>query len=218
MKKYIALLIVIVISFTAINVFAVDETSLSNCMDATIGKSFFIDYTCQYDNTSAIEGTVLYNSDILEFVGISTSIEYWRADIGNEGRIVVYNDFTVNAETQKPINKGTVAFSLEFKFKQGVADKYEATIALSEGLDDKNNNLNAQCTATLKWLVGDCNNDGEVNASDRILLSRYLAKWNGYTEPYNADIDKDGAVTQIDRIILSRYLAGWGGTYNTYFK
>ena len=70
--------------------------------------------------------------------------------------------------------------------------------------------------------IGDANNDGKVNAQDRVIFSRYLAKWHGYTEQIvdmdAMDINNDGFVNAKDRVILSRYLAKWGGEYEEYFK
>ena len=71
-------------------------------------------------------------------------------------------------------------------------------------------------------LIGDANGDGKVNAQDRVILSRYLAKWPGYDEQIvnmaAMDINKDTKVNAQDRVILSRYLAKWGGEYDEYFK
>ena len=70
-------------------------------------------------------------------------------------------------------------------------------------------------------LIGDVNQDGEVNATDRMILSRYLAGWEGYGTKIKsmdaADIDRNSKVEAKDRMILARYLAGWTG-YDTYFK
>ena len=67
---------------------------------------------------------------------------------------------------------------------------------------------------------GDVNMDGSVNTLDRMILARYLAKWDGYEEQiadWNAaDINKDGTVNTLDRMILARYLAKWDG-YESYF-
>lgn len=64
-------------------------------------------------------------------------------------------------------------------------------------------------------LYGDVNGDDKVNQLDRLVLARYLAKWNGYeideAQLKNLDYNVDGKVNQMDRIILSRHLAGWSG-------
>ena len=68
---------------------------------------------------------------------------------------------------------------------------------------------------------GDINNDGNVTQTDKLILSRYLAKWDGYAGKIlnwdAADINGDKDVTQTDKLILARYLAKWDG-YDRYFK
>ena len=63
--------------------------------------------------------------------------------------------------------------------------------------------------------IGDVNNDGEVNNLDRQVLTRHLAKWEGYeAEKLNleaADVNEDGEVNNLDRQILTRHLAKWDG-------
>ena len=61
--------------------------------------------------------------------------------------------------------------------------------------------------------LGDVNSDDEVNAKDRMMLTRYLAKWSGYTSINNqaADVNQDGRVNAKDRMVLTRHLAKWQG-------
>ena len=63
------------------------------------------------------------------------------------------------------------------------------------------------------YMLGDVNNDGKVNAADRIYLARYLAGWSGYelSNEAAADVNKDNKVNAADRIYLARHLAGWSG-------
>ena len=71
------------------------------------------------------------------------------------------------------------------------------------------------------YKIGDVNDDGKVNAQDRLILSRYIAKWDGYEERIvdmrAADVNCDGKVNAQDRLILSRYIAKWDG-YSSYFE
>lgn len=64
-------------------------------------------------------------------------------------------------------------------------------------------------------IIGDVNNDGKVNTLDRVVLTRYLAKWTEYPEGsislIAADVNNDGKVNTLDRVILTRYLAKWEG-------
>ena len=60
---------------------------------------------------------------------------------------------------------------------------------------------------------GDANGDGEINAKDRMMLTRHLAKWSGYEniDMTAADLNNDGAVNAKDRMILTRHIAKWSG-------
>ena len=62
-------------------------------------------------------------------------------------------------------------------------------------------------------VTGDVNDDGVINAKDRMLLTRYLAKWSGYEniDIASADVNNDGAINAKDRMILTRHLAKWQG-------
>ena len=64
-----------------------------------------------------------------------------------------------------------------------------------------------------KSVLGDINNDSEVNAKDRMMLTRYLAKWTGYEniDMTAADVNNDGEVNAKDRMVLTRHLAKWQG-------
>lgn len=64
-----------------------------------------------------------------------------------------------------------------------------------------------------KQQVGDANDDGEINAKDRMMLTRHLAKWTGYEniDVTAADVNNDGEVNAKDRMILTRHLAKWQG-------
>lgn len=59
-------------------------------------------------------------------------------------------------------------------------------------------------------LLGDVDGDGNVTAKDKMLLSRYVAGWNGYKVDTNTgDIDRDGDVDTEDAALLSQYFAGY---------
>ena len=86
---------------------------------------------------------------------------------------------------------------------------------------DHGSSAAAEAEIVPKLIPGDVNDDGEVDATDRMILSRYLAKWDGYAAKIKsmdaADIDRNGLVEAKDRMILARYLAKWDG-YSQYFK
>ncbi len=63
---------------------------------------------------------------------------------------------------------------------------------------------------------GDINGDGDVTATDAVVLGRYLANWSGYRDisTENAYIDDDDKITSKDLVVLFRHLAGWTGYEN----
>lgn len=68
------------------------------------------------------------------------------------------------------------------------------------------------------YVLGDVNNDGKVNATDRNALARHLANWKGYEDAtinmLAADVNGDGKVNAADRNALARHLASWKGYEN----
>ncbi len=67
----------------------------------------------------------------------------------------------------------------------------------------------------IDFLYGDINGDGKVNNLDRLLLSRWLAKWKTALDEGisgdAADVNGDGKVNNLDRLVLARHLARWAG-------
>lgn len=59
-------------------------------------------------------------------------------------------------------------------------------------------------------MIGDINEDGEVNGIDAGLLLQIIANWDlDSINLENADINQDGIIDGIDSGILLQYLAGW---------
>lgn len=63
------------------------------------------------------------------------------------------------------------------------------------------------------YMLGDVNNDGNVDLLDVTVLRRHLADWDGYADIVKlaADVNEDGNIDLLDATILRRYLAGWEG-------
>ena len=145
-----------------------------------------------------------------------------------------------NAAEAHPRNSDTglidCAGTGQINFKVILANGYKLTSVTAEPVSAYKNlkvqasnvyrltqvNGDLTITVTAERITGDINGDNKVNAKDRLLLSRYLAGWEGIEEKIVSqdalDIDKDGEITALDRVILSRYLAKWGGEYITYFE
>ena len=79
-------------------------------------------------------------------------------------------------------------------------------------------NITAATEVTAEYrsfIYGDTDGNGVVEATDNVIVSRYLAKWQGYDDSVidmiACDVDKDGVLISTDNVIVSRYLAKWQG-------
>ncbi len=61
-----------------------------------------------------------------------------------------------------------------------------------------------------KRILGDLNNDGNINSLDGLILLRYLNGWKiDGVSPDVMDVNGDGVVNSLDGLMLMRYLNGW---------
>lgn len=61
------------------------------------------------------------------------------------------------------------------------------------------------------YLYGDVSSDGKINLNDIVLMRRYLARAEGFTEEgqlYAADINEDGKINAKDSLLLRKYWLG----------
>ena len=118
-------------------------------------------------------------------------------------------------------------FTLVFEPVEGAKEgKYDITISrvyefINVDLGEVDSELiGGSITLKNSSISGDVNSDGVLNATDKAILNRYLAGWEGYEERIldwdAADINRDTKVNSLDKAILNRYLAGWEG-YDSYF-
>lgn len=140
-----------------------------------------------------------------------------------------YLNWANDTATEDYTSNGVIA-TLTFKVAEGAGDGvYPITISYdnddfeifnyeAETVEFSIQNGSVEIKA---YTIGDVNGDGKVNAQDRLILSRYIAKWDGYEERIvdmrAADVNSDGKVNAQDRLILSRYIAKWDG-YSSYFE
>lgn len=61
----------------------------------------------------------------------------------------------------------------------------------------------------MDYMIGDIDNNGDINDWDAIALNRYLAGWQTEVNIAAADMNGDGEITDWDAISLERRLAGW---------
>ena len=66
-----------------------------------------------------------------------------------------------------------------------------------------------QAQETEEILLGDVDQNGRVETKDKVLASRYLAKWAVQIDIKQADLNENGEANSTDLMILKRYLAKW---------
>ena len=126
-----------------------------------------------------------------------------------------------SAEADYTVNGGLAGLTL--RVREGIADcETQIKICYHEPTDIINHNMQpvkvnpSTYNFTIKNVAcGDADGDGEgCTALDAMILARYLAQWNGYSDMIfesACDLDCDGKVTPRDAVILARHIAGWPG-------
>ncbi len=146
-----------------------------------------------FEWNSAKQYTVGYRSQNIEITGDNTADGDWFQAVTNAEK-----DGILVKEISYTDGDWTVTGKL-----------YDGTNAMMT-LDDDLTVLSLR-----EIIIGDVNGDGNVNNYDRLLLSRWLAKWPEAVEQgiieVAADVNCDGKVNNLDRVILSRHLAHWQG-------
>lgn len=70
----------------------------------------------------------------------------------------------------------------------------------------------AECVVTVEkeYMLGDLNNDGNIDTSDAVLIKKYLAGYDDLEIVLEAaDLNSDGEINSTDVVILLKYLAGY---------
>jgi len=143
------------------------------------------------------------------------SIAQSNALLGTEGNVVVYMN------QQAAGSDGKVKFNVYPNLAGAKTD--EAYGIYISGTDSAMAKIGSFTLEELLAMLGDINGDGDVTATDRAMLARYVAKlpgWFGESAEAagrtihieNADLNNDGQVTPTDRAILARFVAklpGW---------
>ena len=150
-----------------------------------------------------------------------------KVDIPNSVTDIVYSAFqncdslagVSVPKSVKSIGKHAIGYSGKYKTveaeyvyskKDGFSISGYSKTAAETYANDNEFTFISLGTATVS---GDANGDGEINAKDRMMLTRHLAKWSGYEniDMTAADLNNDGAVNAKDRMILTRHIAKWSG-------
>jgi len=166
---------------------------------------------------------VKYNSDAMTLIGVE--------DAGNLGTTVHSDQFTnpyvlnwVNDTITENITYNGEIVTLTFLIADDATFGAYAVNVYYDYANYDIYNVDAQkvklysvdgTVNVVDTIIGDVNSDGVVNNLDRMVLTRYLANWQNYTDEsidkVAADVNSDGVVNNLDRMVLTRYLANWQG-------
>jgi len=186
------------------------------------------------DNTAA---TLNQYSDNVALCSVEDTwkwqeVYYWgnNARLSSDGEDLLYSlsnkvykynvETAVSEEIYAPtLTEGTYIFGFTYSDGYLICDVNDCPPYASYGIEGLYQLQTLyKTTSTEDTVIGDVNDDGEVNSLDRQMLTRHLANWEGYeAETLNmeaADVNEDGEVNSLDRQILTRHLANWEGYEN----
>ena len=58
-------------------------------------------------------------------------------------------------------------------------------------------------------MLGDADGNGKVTSTDKVLLSRFLAKWDIAIDEKACDLNRNGTLEAAEAVVIARYLAKW---------
>ena len=194
----------------------------SKCKGVGALEFYVVPTNLTFQSKSYPEATKLQNVfEVSDFSGGSGHVEFHE----NENYFIAYGGNTQSSPA-RVLTGSVILVSVTYKINASNYDlKVTGFKACYDGEQAKLTTTRYNCVVGNGVLKGDINGDGYVDAGDRIILVRYLAKWSAYknqiVEGENsflaADINDDGYVDAGDRIILIRYLAKWH-QYDHYFQ
>lgn len=171
----------------------------------------------------AVQGSVAFNREDLELVSYKDSGSFdsfsgpQTIDVANQDGVMYY--FASSATKTNNLTGKIPVFTAVFRPKKDTETTLSGAVesASDTDLNQVSFAVSEKTFPTVdpspKIVRGDVNGDGEVNAIDGAVLSRYLAKWKVEINQANADINGDGEVNSADGALLSRHLAKWNIEY-----
>lgn len=161
------------------------------------------------------------NSFTYTFIG--TGIAFYMEYNGGK----YYVDYSIDGGNTTSLKVTNTNHPFNSMYKTGSLEYGPHTITFSfkgtEGTGGTNQNVKltrllvSQIASDSDVVAGDVNGNGTVEASDSVILARYLANWSAYEDNVNlanSDVDGVEGVTAGDSVVLARHLANWSG-YDT---
>ena len=91
----------------------------------------------------------------------------------------------------------------------GKSEKFKAAFGLTNLSEENSNKFVLEPSVPegiVLPIIGDVNDDGEINTSDLVMLQKYLLKSGELKKSYMADVNKDGTVDIFDSVALRKLL------------
>ena len=127
--------------------------------------------------------------------------------------ILTINDFSGSDEQKFSIicNKdGSYSVMNSKKYiDNGNSSKFKAPFVLTDMSSDNSNKFVLEPTIPeeiILPIIGDVNDDGEINTADLVMLHKYLLKSGELIKQYTADVNHDGTVDIFDSVALRKLL------------
>ncbi len=187
-------------------------------------KTISVLVSIQSTGTIAISGELFFDPNVLELESV-IGLDFFPTFIGpfSIESAMETGSFEYAAEfSTSPVNlSGTLpVFLAVFRPKADTVTSVRSTVSscVDKDLNDipcSGSEWSFSTTGEIRRLCfwGDVDGDYRVNTKDKVLVSRYLAKWTmaGSFHKAAADFNKDGNVTSAEAVVLARHLAKWTG-------
>lgn len=169
------------------------------------GMSLALHYDPDVLTLTAVGKCGMFNSGSTVMSGTISAMPYrilWddAAAHGNhtENGTILELTFTVNDSAEPSTTQVYVTF--------------DASDVLDTDLNPVELTTSGAQLSIVDHICGDADGDRELDLTDVVLISRYLAQgWDVEIDTDSSDVDGDGAVTLKDAVLIRRYLAGgWG--------
>ena len=226
MKKALAILLVSILTFVLlIPAHALDGTiSVTSVTSARAGDTVTVTVSLQ-NNPGLLTAffNISYDDTVLELQSVTDAGLFGTDGMMTGGDIsAVPLGVVFMEENANPVSADGDLMTLTFK----VADNApQGSYSVSVTCDPQNtfdgtaamqpyDLVTASGTVSTVRIPADADGDGVVSMKDAVMITRWLAHWQGVTiDQASADVNGDSQVTLIDVILIKRYLVGgWNVT------
>ncbi|MBQ3150796.1 MAG: leucine-rich repeat protein [Clostridia bacterium] len=154
-----------------------------------------------HKDAKLLNGCRIKTNTLGNVITISYADSSATTDVTASGTLI-----TLTFEPLSTFTSGTTAISIKVDKEETYNSKLQA-VSLKT-----NDGIISVGGAASSSMPGDVDSNGDIDARDVMLLTRYVSNEKNISiDKDAADVDNDGAVTSKDVMILTRYDAGWKG-------